>query len=223
MVRVFILVWGMVCFGVSNAQAGAWLREEGKGFLAYSNLTASSLDTTYSAYLDYGYRENLTLGAMIDIDAPIGRPVSGKGYIFARRPLDWGADDANWAYEVGLGARYNGATFVPAAFTSLSYGKGIKWGQRTGWLAVDAGVEWDLGYAQHVVKVDTTLGLTLGERSKGMLQVFTAYGSGWSNVTLAPSYIFQTKKKKINYVVGLQSSSLSPKTVAFKIGVWQSF
>ena len=223
MLRLVLSVLVLACAGASCATAGAWLREEGKGFLAYSNLTASSLDSTFSAYLDYGYRENLTIGATIDLEAPLGRPVIGKGVIFARRPLNWGGAEANWAYEIGIGARYTGLAFVPVATTGLSYGKGITWGPRNGWLAVDASVEWDLGTAQRVVKVDTTLGMSLGERSKGMLQVFTAYGSGWSNVTIAPSYIFQTKKQKINYVVGLQNSSLTPNVIAIKIGVWQTF
>lgn len=222
MFRLSLVFW-LTWIVAQPVYAGAWLREKGKGFLAYSNLTARSLDTTYNAYLDFGLRENLTLGATLDVYSPLGLPVTGKGLIFMRRSLDWGRADANWAYELGIGARYTGVKFVPVAKTTLSYGRGINWGKRSGWFAVNTGVEWDLGFAQHVVKIDTTLGLELGERSKGMLQFYNTFGQNWSSVTIAPSYVFQTKKKKNNYVVGLEANSLVPNNVAFKFGVWQSF
>jgi hypothetical protein len=202
---------------------GCAKRAKGKGFLAYSNLTASTLDTAYTAYFDYGYSDKMTIGATLDVYAPLRNQISGKGLLFLRRSLDWGVFDGNWAYELGVGARHTGVEFVPIAKTALSYGRGITWGKREGWFAVDAGVEWDFGNAQHLVKIDTTIGLDIGPRSKGMLQVFNTFGDDWSVVTIAPSYIFQTKKKKSNYVVGLETSSYAPEVIAIKIGVWQSF
>lgn len=222
MARLYLVAWLVICT-VQPAVAGAWLREQGKGFLAYSNLTTTTMNTTFSAYLDYGLRDNLTLGATFDLDAPIGGYYTGKGLVFMRKSLGWGGEKANWAYEIGLGARYTGLKFLPIAKTTLSYGRGIKWGERHGWLAVDTGVEWEFENASHVAKIDTTLGLELGKRSKGMLQVFSSFGQGWHNITISPSYVFQSKKNKSNYVVGLEASSLYPNVVALKIGVWQSF
>jgi hypothetical protein len=218
-----VLVFCLMCLTAQPAAAGAWLREKGKGFLAYSNLTASTMDTTFSAYFDYGLSDRMTVGATLDIYTPIGNQMSGKGLLFLRRSLDWGVFDGKWAYELGVGARHTGVEFVPVAKTALSYGRGISWGKRKGWFAVDAGVEWGFGDAQHLVKIDTTVGLDIGPRSKGMLQVFSTFNDDWGTVTIAPSYIFQNKKKKGNYVIGLETSSNAPEIIAVKIGVWQSF
>ena len=224
-VRMFrvVLVFWFACLLAQPVYAGAWLREKGKGFLAYSNLTASTLDTSYSACFDYGLNRKMTIGATLEVLSPLNRQLSGQGLVFMRRSLNWSKSNAHWAYELGVGARHTGIEFVPIAKTSLSYGRGVSWGKRDGWFAVDAGVEWDLGYSKHVVKIDSTLGLEFGERSKGMLQVFNTFGEDWTNITVSPSYVYKTKKKKINYVFGLENSSLTPDIVAIKIGVWQSF
>lgn len=222
MFRVLFVLW-LTCLATHPAYAGAWLREKGKGFLAYSNLTASTLDTTFSAYFDYGLSERATIGATLDFNTPLYGYPSGKALLFMRRSLGWGGADANWTYELGFGGHHTGLELLPVAKTTLSYGRGITWGKRNGWLAIDAGIEWDLGHSKHMVKIDSTLGMELGARSKGMLQIFNTYGDTWNSITLSPSYIFQTKKKKKNYVVGFEANSLTPKTVAIKIGVWQTF
>lgn len=222
MFRLILAFW-LMCLSAHPVAAGAWLRDKGKGFLAYSNLTASTMDTTFSAYFDYGLSHKMTIGATLDIYSPLGQQISGKGIIFVRRSLDWGFFEGNWAYELGIGAYYTGVEFEPVAKTALSYGRGITWGKREGWFAVDAAVEWNIDSAQHMVKLDTTIGLDFGPRSKGMLQVFSTFSDDWRTMTIAPSYVFQTKKRKSNYVVGLETSSTAPEVIAIKIGVWQSF
>ena len=217
-----ILVFWLMCLSAHPAAAGAWLREKGKGFLAYSNLTASTMDTAYTAYFDYGLTEKTTIGATLDVYTPLRHQMSGKGILFIRRSLDWGIIDGHWAYELGIGARHTGVEFVPIAKTALSYGRGITWGKRDGWFAVDTGIEWGFGDAQHLVKIDTTIGLEFSPRSKGMLQVFSTFNEDWGSVTIAPSYIFETIKKK-NYLFGLETSSSASKVISVKFGVWQSF
>ena len=89
MFRVLFVLW-LTCLATHPAYAGAWLREKGKGFLAYSNLTASTLDTTFSAYFDYGLSERATIGATLDFNPPLYGYPSGKALLFMRRSLDWG-------------------------------------------------------------------------------------------------------------------------------------
>ena len=199
------------------------MRTEKTGFFSFVSKQNYNLSSTQSGYLEYGVSDKLTLGAAIDVDIQAGAALGGQGHIFLRRPLPWSRANSVWAYEIGFGAKVRETQQSQFAKTSLHFGKGVKLGKRNGWLAVDGAVEWHFGKEQHRAKIDVTLGVNISARSKAMVQIFTDISAGSATATLAPTYIFSPKDKKISYVAGFEAASNGRDSTALKIGVWHKF
>ncbi|MEP4978231.1 hypothetical protein [Ascidiaceihabitans sp.] len=199
------------------------MREKGKGFFSTATKMTYGLTTTQSGYFEYGITDRLTFGASIDVNLEGGYATSGMGHLFVRKPLKWKLGKGLWAYQLGLGTRIDALGKHPYTKTSLHFGKGITWRDKGGWVSVDAEIEWALGSANNVMKVDMTVGLNISPRSKAMLQVYTNVTQYEARITLAPSYIFTPKAKKISYVIGLEAPTSSRNDFGIKLGVWQKF
>lgn len=144
----------------------------------------------------------------------------GRVFLFLRKPIPTGERRYKLAYEIGVGATQRLET-NPLARVGLSYGKGMKIRDKSGWLAIDGAVEWDGEGDQTTVKIDSTLGLNLSDRFKVMMQVFHAQTSDESATTLAPSVIWTPQSGgNSSYQIGLEADG---DTVALKLGVWRSF
>ncbi|MEL6566151.1 MAG: hypothetical protein AAFQ59_17045 [Pseudomonadota bacterium] len=201
------------------APGGAWLREQGTWFVSSSVLQGTDGQSDGALYVEYGFRPGLTLGLKADANMVEGQLGGGSGFVFARLPIPTGERPYKLAYEFGLGATL-GTETDPLVRTGLSYGRGIKWGERYGWLAVDAAVEWSLGDAPNTAKLDTKLGLTLTETTKVMMQAFVSSAGGDTSLTLAPSFIWQPRPKRPSYQIGLEAEQGD---VALRLGLWQQF
>ncbi|MEM8579053.1 MAG: hypothetical protein AAGF60_14485 [Pseudomonadota bacterium] len=212
-ILLLVLLWA------GEAQAGAWMREAGTGFFALSGTVSERLDQSFSAYLEYGLRPTLTLGADLDLSMPYGSAISGSGRIFLQKPLREGTWNA--AYRVGLGAAEVRGSLEPFASLGLSFGRGLSW-HKGGWAAFDARL--DLGSAEvSRLKLDSTLGLTLGARSKAMLQLFVeADSTGSTMATLSPAFVYTPKRGGAAWLIAVEAKSKEA-ALGVKLGLWRHF
>ena len=215
--RLFLTLAAL--FWATAAPAGAWLRAQGTGFVATSVLHSADGHSDSALYFEYGVRPKLTLGIKLDANMIYGQLSGGSGFAFARRPIPTGDRPYKLAYELGLGATL-GTTTDPLVRTGLSYGRGIKWREKYGWFAMDFAVEWSLGDVPHTVKLDTTLGLGVTDRTKVMMQVFVSDTDSNTSFTLAPSLIWQPRPKRPSYQIGVEAEQGD---VSLKLGLWQEF
>lgn len=202
-----------------GALAGAWLQEHKSGFLSYSAVYDDTGRLDGSVYLEYGLRPKLTLGAKVDVDMTLGQIGDGTALVFARKPIPTGDRKFKLAYDIGIGATFGGET-EPLLRAGLSYGRGIKAWDKYGWLAIDGALEMTLDDSPDTYKLDTTLGLTLNDRFKVMMQVFVSETGGELTTTLAPSLVWQPKPEAPSFVIGIEGEG---GTLALKFGMWRSF
>jgi len=201
------------------AHAGAWMREAGTGFYALSGTVNERLDQSFSAYLEYGLRPTLTIGADIDLSMPHGSAVSGSGRVFLQRPLRQGTWRAS--YRLGIGAADVGGTLEPFGSLGLSLGRGLDW-HKGGWANVD--LRLDMGTEDvSRIKLDTTLGLSVGARSQAMLQLFLESDTdGNAIATLSPSFVFRPKPDGTAWLVAVEAKSKEA-DLGLKLGLWRDF
>ncbi|MBW4707106.1 hypothetical protein KX928_04830 [Roseobacter sp. YSTF-M11] len=205
------------------ALAGPWLREKGKGFAAGSFNVTREKDTAGSAYLEYGLRDNLTIGA--DIFYGIDRTLqqSGSGIVFLRFPLS--APDAThkWAWHAGLGARSQNTVIAPAVEAGLSWGRGIKIGERYGWAVVDSSINIPGSTLETRIKLDGTIGLGFNDHWKGMVQVFMTHQNADIFTKFAPSVLILPGKGKYTLQIGMEVPVNGGGDTEFKLGIWRDF
>ena len=203
----------------SHASAGAWLREQGTGFLSYSGVYKDNGQLDGTLYAEYGLRPKLTLGLKIDVDMTSGRMGDGTGFLFARKPIKTEKRNYKLAYELGIGSTF-GSVETPLIRTGLSYGRGVTLWDKNGWLAIDGAYEIAMDDGEDTAKLDTTFGLSLNDRFKVMMQVFVSQTESTVSTTLAPSVIWQPKPDAPSYQLGIEEQN---GTFAIKLGMWRSF
>jgi hypothetical protein len=205
------------------ANAGAWLREKGTSFTSISFSTTWFRDTANASYLEYGVRDDLTIGADIGYASSNNGTQSGYGVIFVRRPL-WQNDGPNqWAYELGVGAAWVDDYVLPVVKTGISWGRGIKVRDKYGWMAVDTSIAWDVADGHHLAKIDTTVGINFTEVTTGMVQLFIANLDRDTYASIAPSIVLKPRKSKFQYQIGLETQLGNADFTGIKIGLWREF
>lgn len=220
--RILTLITFWLAVLSSAATAGGWLREEGTGFLSLSGVASDSGNLDGAAYLEYGLRPDLTVGAQIDAEMPSGLPQKGIARIFVRRSLPLTDPDGphRLAYEISLGAKNDLLRVDAFAALGLGYGRGLTFAGHPGWLAVDLRGDLSARRAARELKVDATIGLSLTDRSSAMVQVFFSRLDGASATTLAPAFIFSPRRGKTRWLIGLESTGGD---VGVKFGLWRDF
>ena len=205
------------------AQAGPWLKEQGKTFVSQSVYLKKNKDFGTSTYIEHGWREDLTLGVDIgSANSHLGIS-SGSLTVFVRRPLTWGREGDKWVYEVGAGTAWVTDIWLPHLKAGLSWGRGIDWGGRNGWAVVDTALYLDLTQGRTASKIDSTLGLNFTDRTSGMLQLYLAHTQGEFFATIAPSVVFRPGKRKFRVQVGTESALSDMADTAIKLGIWREF
>ena len=91
-----------------TAYSGAWLREKGKGFSSNTVSVTQNYDISESTFLEYGVRDDLTLGAEVSFLASSYGLQSGSATLFLRRPLGRQGRPNVWSAELGIGAAWVG-------------------------------------------------------------------------------------------------------------------
>lgn len=203
--------------------AGPWLREKGSSFTAVSISGNYALETASQTYLEYGFSDKTTLIGDVGMARFHYIPNSGYATFSIRRALGPREAASKWAYELGLGAGWVGEEILPQVRTAINWGRGIKLGEKSGWMTVEGAVLWDVTYASHVTKIDTTVGLNLTDKTKGMLQLYTAHAVGESIATLAPSVIYSPESTNFSIQFGAETQIGHWDNAAVKIGIWREF
>lgn len=205
------------------ARAGAWLREKGDTFFSSTFTLNRDKDQSSSTYIEYGWREDLTLGLDLSFASSHLGYQSGAATVFMRMPLGTSDGPHKWAYEIGAGSAWVGDVMVPHVKVGLSWGRGIKIGERWGWAAVDSAVFWDVAEGRRAIKLDSTLGLNFNEVFGGMLQLYMAQGEGLSTTTFAPSLLIKPRGRNYRLQIGAERLVGDTGTTSLKLGLWREF
>ncbi|QYX55872.1 hypothetical protein K1T73_12420 [Roseovarius sp. SCSIO 43702] len=214
--RIFLLL----IFLAGHAQAGAWLRPEGAGFLSFSTHLKKPETLTdpamYSAiYAEYGAKPRLTLG----IDAGYDDLGQYKAFAFLVRPIERRGDTWRLSYELGLGAINSDLALRPG----LAIGRGFAIGETPGWVSVESRAEIVPGDGAVTLATDVTLGLSPWDRSKLILQLQaggTLESPPW--LRIAPSYVRRMKKGR-HLEIGVTAGLSNAESFGVKFGVWREF
>lgn len=214
--RLFLIVF--LLFAPGSAVAGAWLREQGTGFLSTYVLQRQTGDSEVGLYMEYGFRPQLTLGLKLDGNITTGYLSNGSALVFGRKPIPRDSKQYKLSYTIGLGADQDTETkgFIR---TQLSYGRGLTVGQRNGWIALDAIYDWSVAGQSDTIKLDSTIGLTMNPRYKLMMQVFVSHTDDTA-IKVAPSVVWQPGGADQSYQFGLEAEAGE---VALRFGLWREF
>ena len=217
----FILI---TCLCVSTtALAGPWLREKGSTFSSVSVTATYFRDFGTATYLEYGWRDHMTIGADIGTFTSREGERSGFATVFIRRALGPNTGKNRWAYELGVGSAWVGELILPHIKTGISWGRGYELREKNGWMVVDASVKWDLLQGQHAGKVDATVGLNFSDRTTGMLQLYLAHLDHQFYATLAPSVVIKPRERKFKIQIGAEVPIDDIQSTALKLGIWREF
>lgn len=212
----------LLCLWCGMAQAGAWPRTKDTGFVSATarfvwpnDLSVTKPQSTYlTLYTEYGLTDRLTVGL------DLGHSVSGDSKMvgFVRLPLP--APDG-WAFagELGFG-NIAGETVVRP---TLSVGRGLAGPHGSGWLSLDATVEYGLGTGHSDVKLDATWGSALPGNRKLILQVQGGTPHGQPTfLRLAPSVVTPLPRDmygEFGVTVGLAGRT----GLGLLFGLWRDF
>lgn len=226
--RRFALFLLCALLSAGPVAAGAWLREEGTGFLSFSQTVGENRDEDYNAlFLEYGLTPNTTLG----LDAGMGKGLENwQAILFLRRPV--GATDgaSRRAVELGLGLSGSAPplTALPSDLSpllrpGLSWGRGLdtRWGN--GWVGVETLAELRLNSGDVALKADTTLGL---KRSGGAMMILQFQAGDYPGadpyLRLAPSYV-QPLGSRLHLELGVVAGVAGDDAARIKLGTWLAF
>ncbi|MEP3688911.1 MAG: hypothetical protein ABJN05_17660 [Sulfitobacter dubius] len=210
-------------FSAAVAHAGPWLREEGTSFLSTSFSATYFYDLTQSTYIEYGLQENLTLGFDLNTGQSRIGLQNGSATVFLRFPLGEPTERGRWAYDLGAGASWTDVLISPHLRAGLSWGRGFTFGERNGWLTVDASAKWEFGFSQEVIKLDTTAGFDFTEVVTGMTQVFVTYTGGETYAKFAPSIVLSPSFSKFRVQLGSEVPFDAPENSALTVSLWREF
>lgn len=214
----------LICFSMTRpAWAGAWLRDKGSSFVS-SSFTLNRLeDQSSGTYVEYGWRENLTIGADLSFaNSHLGLQ-SGAVTFFLRRPLGKTDRENKWAYEVGAGTAWVQDYMLPHVKVGLSWGRGIQLGEKYGWMGVEGNVFWDVSQGRSAAKLDGTLGFNFTDVTAGMLQIYLARIDRQIYGTFAPSILIKPKNKNFRLQIGAEAPFGAFADTSIKLGLWREF
>ncbi|MGJ8546464.1 MAG: hypothetical protein ACSHWZ_13550 [Sulfitobacter sp.] len=223
---VFLLVSWVICGLLLTApalDAGPWLREKGKTFSANSFTINAYLETSSGTYIEHGLSPRMTIGVDVSQYRSFTALPSGSATLFLRRSLVAQDRPFKLAYELGAGTDWHGAAYAPHLKTALSYGRGLQWAGKSGWMTFEAAVIWDIAQDRHEVKFDSTLGLDFTDHFTGMLQLYLSHQDSTGFATLAPSLLLTPKDSRFRFQIGVETPLGKTDRTAFNFGLWTEF
>lgn len=199
------------------AQAGAWPRQKGEGFVAYTVETdAESGDgTSFSTYLEYGLTPGLTIG----MDWMQNGSETYKALAFLRWHISNAQDGLKLGYSLGAGTVDGEETIRPG----LSVGHGLDFGASTGWINLDTYALFNDAANSPLFEAELTFGWKPDENRKVILQVQAgAPDNGDIYAKFAPSLVFRRGPGR--YVsVGAVAGFVEVDDFKLNLGLWQKF
>ncbi|TNJ44851.1 hypothetical protein FGE21_07040 [Phaeobacter sp. B1627] len=204
--------------------AGAWMEQEGAGFLS-SGFRLRPSGQELSTYGSYGIGPRLTLGLDINQAEDSGSR-SAHALIFARLPLR--QHDTGWrlALEVAVGANRDtspAAQWSAMQRVTLSAGRGLRIAGRDGWAAFDLSAEWQNAGLTQAWKLDGTLGLNAPSGPAPLLQVELYQPRGGDLLwKLLPGLRFRLTPQR-ELVTGLEIRSFGDARYGLRMELWHRF
>lgn len=208
-----------------SAQAGAWPREQGSFFIAFS-----ADQTRSQIYAEYGMRGGWTLGT--EVTMPRGRRLPDVSQFIQH--LVW--QNGSQVLSVGVAVELR-ETMAAMAFPALKgisetavragvfWGKGFQSRFGDGWATVDARVErlvtqdW-LGEGL-TYKLDIGVGIKPLERLKLIAQAQLWRRSGTQNLRLETTAAWAVGPTQL--VLSPSVGVIGPKDARLKLGLWVEF
>ncbi|MEM8572028.1 MAG: hypothetical protein AAGG56_14150 [Pseudomonadota bacterium] len=226
-----VLLLCLNAFG--EARAGAWPREEGEVFLAFSQTMSTGARTMLEAvqdvrsytsiYAEYGLTPEVTLG--FDAGLARGDQDEGSGWnAFLRRPVWMSQGGHRVAAELGIG-QLNEPEFGRQwrIKPGVSWGKGFesRWGG--GWAGLETSASYRFAAQDFGLKADLTLGLKPRERWMVIFQVQSGkWGDDEPIVRLAPSVV-RRFGERTHLQLGFVQSVAGDDAMGVKFGTWFTF
>lgn len=219
---LLVLVLIFLCLS-GPAQAGAWMREKGTSFVSSTFTLNKSLDQSSGTYIEYGWHDDLTIGADLSFaNSHLGLQ-SGAVTLFLRRPLSRPDAAHKWAYEIGAGTAWVQDLMLPHVKLGLSWGRSFQIGQNHGWMGVDSALYWDVTSGRRAAKLDGTLGYNFSQVTSGMLQVYLARIDQQTYGTFAPSILIKPKNRNFRIQIGTETPFDGLSSTSIKLGLWREF
>ena len=210
----------LIAFAGTVADAGPWTQDSGAGFLSFGTLvreTDASVDTDPLVYVEYGWSDDLTLGADAFRDTQSNLWAAS---VFAVVPFGQKDGDQRTSATLGFGlVDEQDETVKPTIRAGLSWGRGLQ----TGWLAVDASATYLPQEQAARPKLDMTWGQNWTDQISTILQVQAGQGfDGNRYANLAPSVVYRFENETaVN--VGLVAPVQDTGSVGIKIESWINF
>lgn len=206
------------------ALSGAWPRTAGSTFLSFSQFTdmddsQTDLGRYSSIYVEHGLTPDLTFG----VDAGLSDGGTGKVLVFASRALDLIGPDWKLAVNAGLGARTDNIRTEPIVQFGLSLGRGFDNRLGSGWMALDSSATYRTASRGVVMKSDMTLGLSLGDATKIIVQFQAGkYPGNAAFLKLAPAVVRRIGPR-MKIEVGAYANLAGTGNPGLKLGTWFEF
>lgn len=206
------------------ARAGAWMRDQGAGFLALSatlGQDGGGLRHDTGLYAEYGAWPRLTLGIDANTRSDLATHVLG----FARVPLSGPGRRMRLALDLGVGAHLDsgGGDWKPMARATLSLGRSFASILGDGWFGVDAAYERRFGQPTAAIRLDTTIGLSSGPRFRPLIQMETYHVSDGRTDWAASASVMIDGRRGRTWVVGFRHESADGGRIALRAALWRSF
>jgi len=204
----------------SAAQAGPWPRPPGEQFLSFSVETPIAENAVSQSFVSAFYERGLRHDWTIGIDAGADALGYEKSFVFLRRPV-WSGERSKLAFEIGLGRQTTKTGTGPALRPALTWGRSFEAFDRSGWMQLDASIAHLPTLQSSVLKLETTVGLTVSTKVTAMLQAtFEAEKTGQAVAKVTPSVAYKIHDNL--HVLG--GAIFSDDTRAkLKFGVWTKF
>ena len=213
-----------ICLCVAPmAHAGAWLREKGGGFVSLSFGATQFSETTNALYIEYGLSDSTTIGLDISAFTNADKVRNGFGTLFVRRSIGLTDRPSKWAYEIGIGGLWGEETQRPAFKTGVSWGRGFEFKDRSGWVNVDGSFVYEPTLGEHITKLDTTLGMELGQVATGLLEITLSNQNSDTFGAVEPSVLIRPKQSSFDFKFGAQIPFDEKEKTALKLGIWRTF
>jgi len=224
MKSLFAALLTICCCMAQLAHAGAWLREQGTGFVSFSYGALKSDQSSTSIFVEYGLSDTTTIG--VDINAFIAQSEvrNAFGIAFLRRSLGPTDRTSKWSYEVGVGAFWEDEQILPAAKSAVSWGRGIQFRERSGWMNVDASLTLEPTLMNHIAKLDATAGLNFSPATTGILELnFSQQQDSDLFGAVEPSVLIKPKRSAFQVKLGAQIPLTQDDDTTVKLGLWRNF
>lgn len=217
-----VLVMTCQCMA-SIGHDGAWLRDEGSGFASLSFGATQFSETTNALYVEYGLSDKTTIGLDVSTFTNALNVRNGFGNLFIRRAIGPTDQPNRWAYELGVGGLWGNERHLPTLKTTLSWGRGFQFHNRSGWVNMDAAFIYEPTLGSHITKFDATLGLHFGGITTGLLEVTHSSQNNDTYGAFEPSLLIRPKDSKFSVKLGAQIPFDEDDRAALKLGIWHSF